>query len=175
MGEGGGVAWHFSEEPGIAEFEPRTGAAGAPDEALVWAIDAEHAPSYWFPRDCPRVTFWRGAGEPTEAGAALLAGATAERVHAIEWGWLDRVRFTRLYGYAFAAAEFEPFDPHAGYVVARRPVRPVRTEPLGDPLARHAAAGIELRLVPTIWPLVDAVVGSGLEFSIIRKHHATPR
>ncbi|MBA2308744.1 MAG: hypothetical protein H0W01_05455 [Pseudonocardiales bacterium] len=51
------VFWHFSEDPTITEFVPRTGAPGAPDECLVWAIDDEHAPAYWFPRDCPRVTF----------------------------------------------------------------------------------------------------------------------
>jgi hypothetical protein len=80
-----------------------------------------------------------------------------------------------LYGYALDAAEFSPWPEADGYQVADHPVRPLRVEPLGDLLAHHQAAGIELRLVPTLWPLIDAVVGSGLPFSIIRKRNATPR
>src|SRR5204862_2567746 len=30
------------------------------DEPLVWAIGTRHLPLYWFPRDCPRGTFWAG-------------------------------------------------------------------------------------------------------------------
>jgi hypothetical protein len=167
------VVWHFSEEPDIAVLEPRRGSPGAPDEALVWAMDPAHAPAYWFPRDCPRVTFW--PSDPlTPAGAALLTGATARRVHAIEWAWLDRMRSTTLYGYALDAADFQPW-PGGGGQVARRTVRPLRVQPVGDLVERHAAAGIELRLVPTLWPLVDAVVDSGLEFSIIRARNVARR
>jgi hypothetical protein len=48
-------------------------------------------------------------------------------------------------------------------------------EPVGDLLARHAAAGIELRITPSLWPLCDAVVGSGLRFSMVRMANAEPR
>jgi hypothetical protein len=141
------------------------------DAPYVWAIDAEHAPSYWFPRDCPRVTFW---GKPsTGVEAALLAGA--RRVHAVEWGWLRRIRDAKLYRYAFDADGFAPHDPTAGYHVADHPVRPLRVESVGDLLDAHAAAGIELRLVPSLWPLHDAVPATTLAFSIIRMRNATPR
>jgi hypothetical protein len=169
------TVWHFSEDPAISLFEPRAGAAAAPDEALVWAIDAEHAPAYWFPRDCPRVTFWPGSAPPTPVGTALLAGAAARRVHAVEWAWLDRMRSTTLYGYEFAGADFEPWPQAGGYRVARHAVRPIRVGPVGGLVERHAADGIELRLVPTLWPLIDAVVDSGLAFSIIRARNARPR
>lgn len=165
--------WHFSEEPDIAVFEPRAGSPGAADQALVWAMDAEHAPAYWFPRDCPRVTFWPGSRLP--AAASPLTGATGRRVHAIEWAWLGRMRSTAVYQYALDAADFEHWPDATGHRVARRAVRPLLVEPVGDLVDRHAAAGIELRLVPTLWPLVDAVVGSGLEFSIIRSRNAAPR
>ena len=39
-------------------------------EPLVWAIDTRHLPLYWFPRDCPRGTFWADARtDPADAGA----------------------------------------------------------------------------------------------------------
>ena len=50
-----------------------------------------------------------------------------------------------------------------------------RVDDAGDLLALHAQAGIELRLVPNLWPVIDAIVASGLEFSIIRKANALPR
>jgi hypothetical protein len=46
---------------------------------------------------------------------------------------------------------------------------------LGDLLALHAAAVIELRIVPSIWPLWDRVVTSTLEFSVLRLRNADPR
>ena len=49
-GEGAHALWHVSEDAAIARFEPR--------EGRVWAIDTRHLPLYWFPRDCPRATFW---------------------------------------------------------------------------------------------------------------------
>ena len=49
-----------------------------------------------------------------------------------------------------------------------------KIKPVGDPLARHAEAEIELRIVPHLWPLIDAILASGLEFSIIRTANAQP-
>jgi hypothetical protein len=47
--------------------------------------------------------------------------------------------------------------------------------PVGDLLARHAEAEIELRIVQNLWPLIDKIIASGLEFSIIRQGNAQPR
>ena len=52
---------------------------------------------------------------------------------------------------------------------------PLSITPLGDLLARHVEAQIELRIVRNLWPLIDAIVASGLDFSIIRKANAQPR
>ena len=38
-----------------------------------WAIDTRHLPLYWFPRDCPRGTFWATAATlPADAERRLL-------------------------------------------------------------------------------------------------------
>jgi hypothetical protein len=34
--------------------------------------------------------------------------------------------------------------------------------------------GVELRVLPTLWPLRDAVLESSLQFSMIRMRNATP-
>ena len=40
--------------------------------------------------------------------------------------------------------------------------------PLGDLLAAHVDAGIELRFVPSLWPLHDLAVSEAWEFGIVR-------
>ena len=41
-------------------------------------------------------------------------------------------------------------------------------EPIAD-------AGIELRITPSLWPLHDMLVESGLRFSMVRMRNARPR
>jgi|SRR5579872_6947349 len=166
--------FHFSEDPSITIFRPRVAPASNETEPLVWALDEEHAPSYWFPRDCPRACCWKPATSPPEAVAGLLAFGGAHRMHAIEGAWLERVMDCRLYAYEFDSSIFERKLPEAGYWVSRRDVRPLSVSPVGDLLTRHVEAGIELRIVKNLWPMIDAIVSSGLQFSIIRKANALP-
>jgi hypothetical protein len=116
--------WHFSEDPGIARFEPRVAATARQPQACVWAVDAGQAPAYWFPRQCPRMLAWL-APTTTEQDRALL-GPGATRVHAIEYGWLDAMRTARLYVYRFAVKDFRPFgEPVAhAFVTELRNARP---------------------------------------------------
>ena len=167
--------FHFSEDPTIPVFRPHVAPTSNESEPLVWALDEKHAPSYWFPRDCPRACCWAGEAPLTEAGAALLALGGSRRLHAIEAAWLERVRACRLYAYEFDPAPFQLRIEEAGYWVARCDVVPLKVSPVGDLLARHVEAGIEFRIVRNLWPMVDAIVASGLEFSIIRKANAQPR
>ena len=47
--------------------------------------------------------------------------------------------------------------------------------PLGDLLAAHVDAGIELRFVPSLWPLHDLAVSEAWEFGIVRMANAQAR
>ena len=167
--------FHFSEDPAIRSFRPHVAATSIEDEPLVWAIDEEHAPSYWFPRDCPRACCWKGVRPIPASGAALFGLAGASRLHAIEGAWLQRMRDCRLYVYEFDPKHFVSRIPEAGYWVADDEVTPVSVSPVGDLLARHVEARIEFRIVENLWPLIDAIVDSGLEFSVIRKKNAKAR
>ena len=166
--------FHFSEDPNIARFRPHVAPTSNATEPLVWAVDEEHAPSYWFPRDCPRACCWAGETPLLDRSARLGLGRS-RRLHAIEDRWLERVRTCWLYAYEFDPAPFTSKVAEAGYWVAREEVSPLSVTPWGDLLARHADAKIELRIVTNLWPLIDAIVASGLEFSIIRKANAQPR
>ena len=67
--------------------------------------------------------------------------------------------------------DFAPFEPYVdapGHWVSRETVEPLECVALGDLLARHADAGIELRIVPRLGPLWERVIASTLEVSGIR-------
>lgn len=168
------VLHHFSEDPAIVRLVPHVPASNPGVRAAVWAIDAEHAPLYWFPRDCPRVTAWpRHAGE--RAAFEQAFATTAHRVHAIEAAWLDRVRRARLYRYDLPGEPFEPWAEASGQWIAAVDVEPLGVEEVGDLVALHAEAGIELRVVPSLWPLRDLAVSERWDFSIVRWANAAPR
>ncbi|WP_367128186.1 DUF6886 family protein [Saccharothrix sp. HUAS TT1] len=166
-----GEVLHFSEDPTITRFEPHVAATARQPGAYVWAVDHDRAPDYWFPRQCPRAPAWV---EPTTSSEDR-AWLGADRVHAIEFGWLPRLRTARLHAYRFDADAFEPFgdSPHAH--VATRPVDPLGApSPVGDLPALHEEAGIELRLTTNLWPFWHRVTTSTLGFSGIRLRNARP-
>ena len=104
-----------------------------------------------------------------------MGQSSVKRLHAIEAEWLDRMRVCRLYAYEFDSAVFEPRIVEAGYWVTREEVSPLSITPVGDLISQHTESGIELRIVPRLWPIIDVIVESGLEYSIIRKVNARPR
>jgi hypothetical protein len=167
--------YHFSEDATIGCFVPQIAPTSAVKEPLVWAVDGEHAHIYYFPRDCPRVTFYRSQRASNEDLQRFFATTNATRVVAIESRWLDAMRGTSLYRYGLQGDSFDLIDAGAGYWVSRETVVPVSVEPVGDLMKALAAAGAELRIMPSLWPLYEAVITSTLDFSIIRWRNASPR
>jgi hypothetical protein len=167
--------FHFSEESGIALFTPQPLAADPASEPLVWAIDRKHASNYYLPRDCPRITFGIGESTSAEDAEMFFRHTSASRVVAIESGWLDRLRTTQLYRYYLPGAGFQLKDAGAGYYTSTEAVKPLRVEKMNDLLTELIAADVELRVMPSLWKLHDAVAASTLEFSIIRMRNARAR
>jgi len=169
-GEGLHALWHVSEDPSLVRFEPHHSPSHELDEPLVWAIDTRHLPLYWFPRDCPRATFWAVSSTTSADVDAFLGGDRLRRVHVVEPGWLDAMRTTRVVAYRMPEGTFERWDR---YWISREPVEAVERVELGDLVKRHEAAGIELtteRDLPELW---ERVIASTLDFSGIRLRNAT--
>jgi RimJ/RimL family protein N-acetyltransferase len=174
--------FHFSEDPAIEVFEPRPvrvpsqrpPGLGWLNGPLIWAVDAWHAPMFFFPRDCPRVMLWR---TPRTSDADLdhwWRGDRRRRMQAhIETTWLERVRAGRLYRYAFDPAAFEPVEAAGGpgYHVARQAVRPLEVTPVGDLTAALAAADVELHTMHDLLPFNGAWL-STVHFSGSRLRNA---
>lgn len=147
--------YHFSEDPTITRFEPRVAPTQQVQGTFVWACDDQLAPSYWFPRQCPRGTWWPKRGE-------------GRRVHAIQWDWRDRFVGGEVSAYRLDAAPFKP-NPGGGGWITHATVTPLDVAPVGPLLDKHRDAGIELRVVPdlkTLWN--DVITRPDINFSGIR-------
>lgn len=172
-----GEVLHFSEDPTITEFVPHVAASARVGAAYVWAVDADRAPDYWFPRQCPRVLAWAVATSTAADVERLIGPGGGARVHAVEYGWLERMRTVELYAYRLPAASFVPFGepgPAPGHAhVSTAAVTPLGPpERVGDLFALHEEAGIQLRVLPTLSGFSAAVVASSLGFSGIRLRNA---
>jgi hypothetical protein len=170
--------FHFSEEPGITRFEPRKVTVPTPrapgrewlDDPLVWAIDERHAPMYLFPRDCPRVLLWPLASSSAEDIRWLWGERTCRMVAHIEWGWLERLRRTRLYRYEMPCDAFERIGD-AGMWVSEAPAMPLRIDVIDDLIEALRACDVELRIMERLAPL-RALWSSSLHVSGVRLRNA---
>jgi hypothetical protein len=140
----------------------------------VWAIDEDHALHYYFPRDCPRVIFWKAALTSKLDTHTFFCGTAADKIIAVENNWLDRMRQTALYRYTFSEENFMAFEEAktAGYFVSYKEIIPVCVEPVGDLIGKILSRNVELRFMPNLHPLKDQIVSSSLDFSIIRIRNA---
>ena len=172
-----GQVLHFSEDPTITRFVPHVAATAQQPEAYVWAVDYNRAPDYWFPRQCPRAMVWILPTTSLADRDRIIGAGCGERVHAIEYGWLEAMQGARLFAYRLPADRFRPLGvPEAHAFVAVEPVVPLGpAEPVGDLLRCHAEAGIQLRVLDNLWPFWDAVINSAVGFSGIRLRNARPR
>jgi hypothetical protein len=172
-GEGPFSVWHFSEDPSLTRLRPGGRAANPAAQPLVWAVDTRHAPMFWFPRDCPRGCIWPVSATTPADRDAFFGQSAAHRVHVMEGGWLRRMQNCHLYAYRLPS---EPFRPHevGGYWIADEPVDAIEQVVIDDLLGRHAEAGIELRITPSIWPFWRRVANSTVEFSGSRLRNSAP-
>jgi hypothetical protein len=172
-----GEVLHFSEDPTITRFVPHVARTAQQPHPYVWAVDHDRAPDYWFPRECPRAMAWVLETTSAHDRDRIIGVGGGERVHAIEYGWLEALGTTRLYAYRLPASMFRPVgEPEPYALVAVEPVDPLGPpEPVGDLFDCHARANIQLRVLDNLWPFWDAVITSTVGFSGIRLHNAKPR
>jgi hypothetical protein len=171
--------FHFSHEPDILTFEPRTvaipsirrEAEGWLNGPLVWAIDEWHQPMYLFPRDCPRILLLRTKSSTRDDIDAYWQGSDARMIAYAEREWEERVRAESIFRYELPAASFEDLKD-AGMWVSRGPVEPLGVELFKDLPAELAAQGVELRFVESLAPL-KAVWDTSLHASGIRLRNAS--
>ncbi len=167
--------FHISDLPDIARFEPRPAPPTSRQTgAMVWAVGPKLLHNYLLPRDCPRVTFYARPDSSPKDIERLMSYSSARYIVAIESGWLPEVIRHRLYMYEFPAEGFRPVDEGADYYISREVVIPRSVRPIDDLLDELLNRDVELRIMPSLWQLRDAVIASTLQFSIIRMRNALP-
>jgi hypothetical protein len=168
--------YHISDKPGIRRFDPRP----APNKSakqegeMVWAIDYEHLHNYLLPRDCPRVTFFTKEESDPKDVKRLMVGTSAKHVVAIEACWLPRIQKETLYQYEFDLKSFACVDEIAGYYICHKPIVPIAEIKIDDILSALLEHDVELRIMPSLWKLREAIINSTLGYSIIRMNKAQP-
>jgi hypothetical protein len=168
------LLYHVSEQADIDLFTPRPAPSGTVAGEMVWAVDDAHLHNYLLPRDCPRVTFYPLPDSLPEDLERLMCGGS-RAVVAIESGWFDAAREAALNLYRLPAESFTCIDAGAGYWISRETVMPLSVEAVADPLGELVRRGVELRVLNSLWGLRDRVIGSSLQFSVIRIRNAAPR
>jgi len=164
------MLYHFSEESNIPIFKPRI--SKTITQPVVWAIDKEHAVHYYFPRDCPRVIYWKTENAKAPEISYYFSDSDADKIIVVESGWLEQIRKTKLYMYKFEELSFDLFGKNAGYYVSTEEIVPVSVEPVGDLLEKILHEKVELRFTPNLYPIRNRIIASSLGFSIIRFNHA---
>lgn len=159
------MLYHVTDAGPLRTMVPRPAPEHGRD--LVWSIDEEHLPHYLLPRDCPRVC-WKPVPD-----VPLLA-SPARRVIAVEHRWASRLAGAGLHVNRLDPVGFTLLDETAGYWVSPATVAVLDAYVVDDCFAALAARDVELRLTPTLWPYVDAVVAAACEFSGIRLRNALP-
>ncbi|MGE3075786.1 MAG: DUF6886 family protein [Dehalococcoidia bacterium] len=164
--------FHFSENPHIERFVPRSPEKRPEVEPMVWAVAEDFAWTYLFPRDCPRVLLWGTAATSASDCARWLGGDPKARIGCIEWGWLERMHRTELHRYEFESSGFRPLVDDEWMLVSREEETPLSVSPVGDLVEALRTENVELRLMRTLAPLYGAWE-STIHFSGIRLRNAT--
>ena len=73
------------------------------------------------------------------------------------------------------AWSFRRWPDASGQWISESVVQPVGVGQFGDLLKRHAEAAIELRVVPSLWPIRDLAVSDRWDYSLVRMSKAQPR
>jgi hypothetical protein len=166
--------YHISDKPGIKRFDPRPAPHPSARQKglMVWAVDFEHLHNYLLPRNCPRVTFFAAPNSDPEDVKRLMGGTSARHVVAVEAGWLHEIQKKYLYRYEFDPKGFILVDEVAGYWISRKAVIPIAETKIEDILTALLEHDVELRIMPSLWKLREAVINSTLGYSIIRMNKA---
>lgn len=157
----GDYLYHFSEDPTITRFAPRVAPTQQVEGAYVWADDDWHQFRYWFPRQCPRATWW-----PKDRSTRPTV--------AIQWDWLDACMTTTVFAYRFDPTPFRA-NPGGGGWITEETITPIDVAPLADLLAKHKEAGNEFRIVADLSELWNQVIAEpDIDFSGIRLRNLDP-
>lgn len=154
--------FHFSEDVSIRDFEPRptnppkVRPAGRDwlNDALVWAIDESHVAMYLFPREVPRILLWRMPDTTLNDAERFFGRSSAAIIAYVETHRFAEITGTTLARYELPNDTFVDLND-AGMWVSKAAVTPLEMITIDRLDQALLAAGVELRVVPSLVPYAD--------------------
>jgi hypothetical protein len=167
------LLYHFSEDPNIKKFIPRIINGQKGNIPLVWAIDEEHSINYLFPRECPRIIYYKTENINKNDGIKFFSNTISNKIITIENKWMEIINNTILYKYTFDDKDFELYDKVAGYYISKIEIEPIKIETIKNILMEIIKNNIELWMTPNLNPLRNELIKSTIDnYSIIRFRNA---
>ena len=162
--------FHISEEPEIKIFHPRPSPQfyDSVKGDVVFAISEKLLHNYLLPRDCPRVTYYKGINTSEKDTAQFFGNSNADYIINVEECRKEKIWSVKLYKYEFSPKNFVLLDETAGYYVSSKSEIPVEVTEITNVSDEISKKNIELRFLPEIQSLAKEVAKSTLNFSIIR-------
>ena len=109
------------------------------------------------------MVFW--AGRETSASDRIEFLGSAERVMAVEPGWLEQIHSATIVRYEFEPCPFECIDEVAGTWISRETLVPTAEDVLTHLPDRISAESIELRTVENLFGFSQRIADTTLRFS----------
>ena len=158
--------YHYSNDGTIEVFEPRPPKNHPSARPAVWAIDELHSPLYFYPRECPRVAWWRLPNSDSEDIKQFLPSGKPWHM-AIAPEWEAAWRAGSLYRYELSCDTFFDREDH-GCHVSYEPVRPIHVIKLTDLPDLVPSDRIAIEIRNDLAELVPKLLASTLHCSAIR-------
>ncbi|QMW01468.1 DUF6886 family protein [Spirosoma foliorum] len=169
--------FHISEDPNIRLFKPRP----SPTQYekikgdVVFAVNDTLLHNYFFPRDCPRVAYFRNEVTVEHDIESFFSTSLADYIITVEASWYYKIKNTTLFCYEFDPETFTLLDENAGYYISYETVKPISVKKIDDLIEELLSRNIELRFTPNLWKLADLLNSSTLGYSMIRLRNARPK
>lgn len=162
--------FHISEEPDIKVFHPRPSPQfyQSIKVDVVFAISDRLLHNYLLPRNCPRVTYYKGIHTSQEDLNKFFDKSSADYIINVEEAWKEKIQNVSLYKYEFAQDNFTLLDETAEYYISSESEVPINVTEITDVTAEIVKRNAELRFLPEIKSIASEIVNSSLKFSIIR-------
>ena len=162
--------FHISEKPDIKIFHPRPSPQfyESIKGDVVFAISDNLLHNYLLPRNCPRVTYYKGADTTQKDLNKFFRESTKGYIINVEEAWKERIQNVTLYKYEFEPDNFTLLDETAGYYVSSESEAPVNVTEITNVIAEIRKRNAELRFLSELKSIASEVVNSSLKFSIIR-------
>lgn len=162
--------FHTSEEPDIKIFHPRPSPQlyKTIKNNVVFAVSEKLLHNYLLPRNCPRVTYYKGAHTSEEDLKKFFGESTKGYIINVEEAWKERIQKATLYKYEFEPDNFTLLDETAGYYVSSESEATVNVTEITNVIAEIGKRNAELRFLSELKSIASEVVNSSLKFSIIR-------